>query len=192
MYQAGVDPYCYPGTTILINKLDLKDASVLSDFELEVTSARLEAGVPRGAFDAKHFCDVHHHLFQDVYTWAGELRTIRIAKGDSMFCYPENIAAELNRIFGWLQQHHNLQGLDRESFAAQGAHFLAEINAIHTFREGNGRAQLSFMAALAAEAGHPFRLRVLNPKTFLQAMITSFGGDEEPLRQQLLQLIKPH
>ena len=71
----------------------------------------------------------------------------------------------------------------------RSAHFLAEINAIHAFRDGNGRVQLVFMARLAAEAGHPLRLERLRRQGFLAAMIASFHGDERPLAMEIGRLI---
>lgn len=72
-----------------------------------------------------------------------------------------------------------------DAFAEQAAAFLAYLNAIHPFREGNGRAQLSFMTLLAAKPGHRFDLRALEPEPFLAAMIASFRGDEVALVAQV-------
>jgi cell filamentation protein len=66
-------------------------------------------------------------------------------------------------------------------FSAGAAHFLAELNAIHAFREGNGRTQLTFFALLADQAGHPPDLSKLRPDEMLEAMIASFDGDERKL-----------
>jgi cell filamentation protein len=81
-----------------------------------------------------------------------------------------------------------LKGLNTESFAKEAAEFLAHLNAIHPFREGNGRTQLTFMTLLAARAGHPFDLSRLDPPEFLQAMITSFFGDLRDLQAILRRL----
>jgi cell filamentation protein len=91
MYDAVADDYCYPGTTVLKNKLDLRDAGELADFEAEVSDTRSDEEAPGGNLDFTHFKAIHHHLFQDVYDWAGEIRTVRMSKDSSMFCYPENI-----------------------------------------------------------------------------------------------------
>jgi cell filamentation protein len=70
------------------------------------------------------------------------------------------------------------------------AHFLAELNAIHPFREGNGRTQLSFLTLLAAQAGHPLALNRMNPKDMLAAMIASFKSDEAPLASLIEGLVE--
>ncbi|WP_352538171.1 Fic family protein [Mesorhizobium sp. M0029] len=95
--------------------------------------------MPAGRLDFEHYKAVHHHLFQDVYEWAGEVRAIRIGKGGNWFCYPEYINQEMHRIFGELADGDYLCELDLDAFAVRAAHVLAEINAVHPFREGNGR-----------------------------------------------------
>jgi cell filamentation protein len=132
---------------------------------------------------------IHRHLFQDVYHWAGKFRTVRITKENSTFCYPEFIPAEMARIFGWLKAEKFLRGGTPAIFAARTAHFLAELNAIHPFREGNGRTQLAFTALLAFRAGHPLDLSQLDPSRFLTAMIASFNGDEHTLAAILGELV---
>lgn len=74
-----------------------------------------------------------------------------------------------------------MRKLDAPAFSAKAAHFLAELNAIHAFREGNGRSQLTFFALLADHAGHPLILDRLEPREMLDAMIASFDGDEHKL-----------
>ncbi|MDQ6436149.1 Fic family protein [Mesorhizobium sp. LHD-90] len=185
MYDATPDPYCYPGTTVLKNRLGLSDQAALDAFEADVVTQRGTEPLPAGRFSPSHFRAVHRHLFQDVYSWAGRHRTVRIAKDGSMFCYPEHIDAQLRSLFGWLRDHDHLAGLDAASFARQGAHFLGELNAIHAFREGNGRTQMAFFAMLADRSGHPFDLGRLDPEKFLAAMILSFNGDETELTRQI-------
>lgn len=146
--------------------------------------------MPAGRWGLRHYQAVHRHIFQDVYPWAGRPRTIRISRGASMFCYPEHLAGESRRVFGQLQASRFLRGLDETAFAAAAAPFLAELNAIHLFRDGNGRTQLAFMALLAEQAGHPLELDRLDPEPFLAAMIASFNGDERPLAGQLAQLVQ--
>jgi cell filamentation protein len=75
----------------------------------------------------------HLHLFQDVYAWAGTIRTVRISKGTSTFCYPAHIERELQRVFSDLRADGYFQQLDASTFAGKAAHLLAELNAIHPF-----------------------------------------------------------
>lgn len=189
MYAAFDDPYCYPGTDTLKNRLNLRDPDALAAFEAEISAQRADEPLPAGRLGVRHFCAVHRHLFQDVYEWAGRFRTIRLAKDGSAFCYPENIPGQIEELFDWLRTQNFLRQLGARDFAAALAHFLAVLNAIHAFREGNGRTQLIFAALLAARAGHPLDLAKLDPERFLAAMITSFKGDEAPLAVELGRLI---
>jgi cell filamentation protein len=189
MYDAVSDAYCYPGTTVLENRAGLRSQEDMDLFEEEATAQRFAEPLPLGKLDLPHLCAIHRHLFQDVYAWAGSLRTVRISKGASAFCYPENLDRELGRLFADLSKQKNLSGLDADAFAETAAHFLAELNAIHPLREGNGRTQLSFLAVLADQAGHPLALVRLDPNAMLDATIASFGGSEEPLARMIRGLI---
>lgn len=189
MYEAADDPYCYPGTGILKNRLNLRKQADLDAFEAEITAQRAAEPLPAGQLGYAHYRAIHRHLFQDVYTWAGTIRTVRISKGGNPFCFPEHIGREMRRLFAALADRKYFQGLGADDFAAEAAHFLADLNAIHPFREGNGRTQLSFLMLLADQAGHPLKLERLDPKEILDAIIKSFGGNEAPLLAILKRLV---
>jgi cell filamentation protein len=95
MYDAIDDPYTYENSTVLVNKLDLRDQAELDAFEAEISSARAEEPLPEGVLDFAHYKAVHYHLFQDVYNWAGRVRTVRISKGGNPFCFPETSRIKL-------------------------------------------------------------------------------------------------
>jgi cell filamentation protein len=166
---------------VLINCAGLRDQTGLDDFEAEMTSLRFSEPFPDGRLSYRHYLAVHRHLFRDVYPWAGKIRTVRVAKGDNAFCYPEHIDREMRQLFTELSKQKHLKGVNARTFADKAAHFLAELNAIHPFREGNGRTQLSFLVILARQAGHPLNRRQFKPQVTLRAMIASFGGNERPL-----------
>lgn len=75
------DPYLYPGAGVLRNRLGLTDPDQLDRVERRLVTQRIIEGAPTGDFDVAHLRAIHRHLFQDVYAWAGELRTVEIAKG---------------------------------------------------------------------------------------------------------------
>ncbi|WP_106754581.1 Fic/DOC family protein, partial [Pannonibacter carbonis] len=127
-----------------------------------------------------------------IYEWAGQLRTIRIGKGGNWFCYPEYIQPHLEKMFARLKQLNHLKGLNRQAFSRKAAHILAEINAVHPFREGNGRTQLVFLMLLVEQAGFSFDADVLTRNRVLRAMIDSFSGAEEPLAALILDIISDH
>ena len=187
-YDAFEDPYSYKDSICLKNRLGIRDPEVLQNFELEMSTLRSEEPLPSGKFSPTHYCRIHHHLFQDVYTWAGRYRTIRTAKGGNPFCYPENINAEMKKLFARLHQADLLPGTPPDAFTSAAADFLADLNAIHPFREGNGRSQLSFLHILAVRAGHPLALERVQRETFIPAMIESFAGNLAPLVAELTTL----
>jgi cell filamentation protein len=107
-----------------------------------------------------------------------------------MFCYPEYIDAEMTKLFSGLIGAQYFQRLSADGFSVRAAEFLAELNAIHPFREGNGRTQLSYLGMVSVRAGHPLILERIVPNQFLQAMIESFAGSKKPLAAQLRSLVE--
>jgi len=188
-YEAFEDPYSYRGSNCLKNKLGLRDPALLQAFELEMSSLRSAEPLPNGRFGPTHYRQIHRHLFQDVYRWAGRYRTIRTAKDGNWFCFPEHIDREMNLLFLRLASPPLLPGATALDFIPAAADFLAELNAIHPFREGNGRTQLAFLHLVALKAGHPLKLARIRREAFLPAMIESFNGHIEPLTAQLRALL---
>ena len=188
-YDAFDDPYSYEGTDTLINKLDLRDPLLLDAFESEMTTLRANEPLPDDSYDVQHYKRVHHHIFQDVYSWAGEYRTIRTSKGGNPFCFPEHIDAEMRKLFQGLADGPCLNAQDSNDFISSVAHFLAELNAIHPFREGNGRSQLAFVHLLGEKADFPLDFSRVRPETFLLAMIASYHGQLDPLVEELWRLL---
>lgn len=187
-YKAFDDPYVYPGTSVLRNRLGTRDSAILESFEVEMSALRAEEPLPRGRFGPAHYRGEHRHLFQDVYVWAGRYRTVRIAKDEAVFCYPENIAAEMDRAFADLRRQRRQKGVAFDVFIRRAASFLSDLNAIHPFRDGNGRAQLAFLQLVSVDAGHPLDLTKVCRSTFLPAMENSFAGDLDPLKRELMAL----
>ena len=85
---ANTDPYTYPGTDVLRNLRDIRDPHLLAGFEAESTARRIAELIRTpisGRFDANHLRTIHKYIFQDVYSWAGEFRTVNISKGRHLF-----------------------------------------------------------------------------------------------------------
>ncbi len=190
-YEADDDPYCYRGTSVLKNVPGIRDRARLARFEAVVVAQRALEPLPRGKLSLRHYRSIHHHLFQDVYRWAGRFRSVRTHKGGSTFCYPEHIPSQMAALFITLRQADFFTGLSVAGFASQAAHFVATLNAIHPFREGNGRSQTVFLGLLAARAGHGMEFSRLDATAFREAMIESFSGSEKPLAAQIHSLIEP-
>lgn len=191
VYSAEADPYCYPGTTVLRNRADLMRQEDLDEFELAMTLLRAEEPWPAGNLDCEHYLRLHHHLFQDVYDWAGKIRSVRIGKAGNWFCYPEYIDRELQRLFAVHGVAHLTDKPDLAEFRMKSAVFLSELNAIHPFRDGNGRTQMAFIAMLSQLARYTFDEDALHPQDVIDAMIASFRGELAPLHRLMCALILP-
>ena len=96
----SIDPIsanCYPGTTILINKFDIRDEEKLSEIESVISSARYAEwlNAPQATtFDFDHYKAIHRFVFSDLYEWAGEVRTVNISKKGTQFTPAENIESQ--------------------------------------------------------------------------------------------------
>ncbi|MGA7343394.1 MAG: Fic family protein [Terracidiphilus sp.] len=188
-YDAFDDPYAYPGTSVLRNRLDIRDAGSLAAFEVEIFTLRADEPLPHGIFDPAHYRSIHHHLFQDVYEWAGQYRTVRTSKGGNAFCYPEHIPAQMDALFLSIRGGKAFAEKSRSEFLREAARFLGELNAVHPFREGNGRAQLAFLGLIGVTFSHPFAFERIERNAFLQAIIESFLGRFEGLTAELGKLL---
>lgn len=163
------DPYVYPGTRILKNKLDIRDAETLDFAERRFSTIRARRGIPKGDFDLRHLKAIHHHLFQDIYEWAGKIRTVEISKGESQFQFRQYIETGMADVHGRLVKSGFLRGVDRPAFAAEAARIIGDVNYVHPFREGNGRAQLQYLKLLAVEAGHYLDLTKIDATGWIEA-----------------------
>jgi cell filamentation protein len=189
MYEAIEDPYCYAGSDVLKNRPGLRSQEALDAFEAAATAQRADEPLPAGRMSVSHYYAVHRHLFQDVFSWAGKPRRVRLSKDGSTFCYPEHIGREMLLLFSSLKAKRFLSDLPPDAFATEAAAFLSTLNAIHPFREGNGRTQLAFLALLADRAEHPLDLERLDPDSFLAAMIASFKSEASSLAANIRRLL---
>jgi cell filamentation protein len=186
------DPYADPETGVLRNKLGLSTAADLETAEREITHAALillrEAPVP-ATYDLTHLCAIHRRIFGDLYDWAGRIRTVAISK-QSMFCLPQHIESSAADIFSALHGENLLRSLERAAFLDRLAHYLGEINALHPFRDGNGRAQRAFVAQLASDAGFGIDWQGLDADRNIAASAATMRGDPVPMRTMLAQLVR--
>lgn len=181
---SGDDPYLDTLSGVLKNRLGITDSATLEQAESAFVATRsyeLSQTPLKGRFDLDHFQAIHRYLFGDVYEWAGELRTIDISKGGSLFAHHAHIASAAAAIFSQLAEEKLLAGLDPAGFGDRAAYYLGELNALHPFREGNGRAQREFVSHLAHAAGYYIAWEGLNAPELLQASVESFQGDTSKL-----------
>jgi cell filamentation protein len=110
-------------------------------------------------------------------------------QGRQLVLLSEYIASELDRVFAELGDADALGRMAAVEFADHVAHFLAELNAVHPFREGNGRTQLAFLAVLIEHAGFSFDDKALDQGRVMRAMVESFSGEEAPLASLVRDII---
>ena len=192
-YGAGHDrQYCYPGSDVLINKLGLTVVDALEAAEVELTQARVEQYEPD--FDnisLPALQAIHGYLFQDLYDWAGELRIVDISKGNTRFANVNRIAPEADKLFRQLAQEDYLVNLPHDQFVARLAHYYCELNVIHPFRDGNGRAQRLLFEVISINAGFELRWEPIGRDEWVKANIAAYNCQLDPLTDLLRRAITP-
>lgn len=184
------DPYALPHG-VLRNLLGITDPGLLALAEADITNARLISlrdKPVRGNYDIDHLCRLHAHIFGDIYPWAGTLRTVEISK-HTPFCPLVHLRSYAAEIFGRLRSADFLRGLTRVEFVRGLAELYGDINALHPFREGNGRTQRAFLQQLTADAGYIVSWDAMDAERNQQASVKSFLGDNAPLQAMLDSLI---
>jgi cell filamentation protein len=191
------DPYTYPGSSVLRNLLDLHDKDELLAAEYELTLYRrrelLEKPI-RGKFDLKRLQETHRRLFQDVYEWAGKIRTVEISKGGSQFHARSLINVAADSTFTWLQTTDLLSGkrVPDQAFIEQASDLLERVNYIHPFREGNGRTQRAFLDQIADLSGRSLAWRNVSQVDHLRASIEAFDqASSVPFHDVLSRVTRP-
>lgn len=168
--------YCYKGTDVLKNKFHIRDFDLLQETERNYTMLRLlelEDRPVRGRFDFDHLCEIHRYIFQDIYDFAGKVRTVDIAKSN-LFCPVKHLSAQADDVFHNLAKEDYLENLEKDEMAERLAYYFGEINALHPFREGNGRAQREFLRELALYNKYTLRLQNVSPDEMLEASKETF------------------
>ena len=192
------DPYAYPGTSILRNHLGLHDSRALAEYEYRLTLERrieLELDPIQGPFDFARLKETHRRLFQDIYPWAGQTRTVDISKDGSHFHPATHIDTAALVVFGkrgWLAQSGLLHpNVGDEAFVVGAAALLEKLNYIHPFREGNGRTQRAFLDQVAAVSGRTLAWRNVSQADHHLASVRSFnegtGEAFEPILRRALE-----
>jgi cell filamentation protein len=175
---------------VLRNTLGLTDARLVETFIADVSHSRLielSKSPVAGRFDVAHLRAIHRFIFQDVFPWAGDFRNVMTSRSGSFgFPPPRFIAPSLETIFAALRNEAHLRNLDADQFALRAGHYFGEINAVHAFREGNGRAQREFIRTLALYANHPLSWAALEPAEINEASRISFATGDSTLLSALI------
>ena len=185
----SADPYLYAGTAVLKNKLGIRNQGEFDAMERQIVLQRSRQRLPTGRFDLDHLKAIHRHLFQDVYDWAGQIRTVEIAKGGSQFQFRQYIRMGMADICRRLEEADFLGNLEPKNFAQQAGHIMGDVNYVHPFREGNGRTQMIYLEQLAGQAGHAIDLTRITPKRWITASRNAHAGDYNPMSAEILKAL---
>jgi cell filamentation protein len=190
------DAYYWPNSDVFKNKPGLKDADALRSFEYEATRQRareLRAAPINGSFDTAHYRAIHRHLFQDVYDWAGEYRTVEFSKGRSWFAPLQTRTHTLEswgaKILGDIAADSYLKDLKKAAFVDRLTHHYGELNFWHPMREGNGRATKEFLYQLAKDAGYRLEFTRVGVKTWNNAAERQTGDHDARLAHAVFEKI---
>ena len=175
------DPYRIPGSDVLRNKLGITDSATLDRAERLWAAQRMSEGAPNGDFDLAHAKAIHRHLFQDVYEWAGQVRTLEIAKDGSQFQFRQYIETGMADVHRRIRRDDYLRNLDVDTFARKAGGIIGDVNYAHPFREGNGRTQLEYLRQLADRAGHPLDPGKIGRDPWIAASKAAHQADYAPM-----------
>jgi len=175
MYDSIDDPCTYENSLVLINKLHIQDANTLIQAESQIYDAKILTAPPIGNFDYKHLQALHKYLFAEIYDWAGEARTVNIAKntnyaGTAMFAMFDRIEPEITKTLNRLN-NIPIEKDNIEVFSERISEYFNEINAAHPFREGNGRTNRLFCSELAKTEGYYIDWDAMDQKAYIDASI---------------------
>ena len=174
--------YFVDGDDALENKLSITDSDKLKVVEQEIVTNKTAdiLNETPAVFDMDYLLHVHKVLFDDIYDFAGKIRTVDIAKPDAKapFAYVRFLNTECKRVFDDLKRKQYLTGsLAKQDFEKEIANLAAELNALHPFREGNGRTIRLFLIMLADHADYLLDYSQVSADELISADKLAFEGD---------------
>lgn len=185
---------CYPGTSVLVNKLGIQNQDQLDENEtliVGVKSLQFELAPFPEPLDFDYYKKLHRFLFDELYEWAGTVRSIDLSKQHTRFCPASEIESLAGRMFSRIEQMDFLCGLPRNDFIAELTDFYSSVNYLHPFREGNGRIQRLYFRQLAQRAGYKLDFAAVDSDRMMIATIHAASGVEETLRSLFDEIITP-
>jgi cell filamentation protein len=141
--------------------------------------------------DTESLLEIHHYLFQDLYAWAGKIRTVEISKQGKQFFATNRFREAFIYIDSLIADYRKIEGEDIKGIAYFLAIILDSINYLHPFREGNGRTQREFVRILALEKGFDIDLNPPdNPDVYDRYMTGTIEGDIQKLQDLFFELME--
>jgi cell filamentation protein len=184
--------YTDPKTGILKNLQGITDPDVLLFVESGTVTKRLQElyNNPIKIKGFENLFDIHKHLFQDIYVWAGKKRTVEISKDGKQFFPTTNFDNASRYINSVISDYKKIPKNRKRELAEKLAEILDNVNYFHPFREGNGRAQREFLRLLALEKGLILNLNPPDNKSvFERYMKGTIESDLEILKELIFELI---
>lgn len=190
-----IDPdytYTNPKTGILRNLQDIEDPDVLLFVESGAVTKRLqeldENPIKIKGIDS--LFEIHRHLFQDIYVWAGKKRIVEISKDGKQFFPTSHFDNALRYIDQLIAEFKKIPKNNNKQLAEKLAEILDNVNYLHPFREGNGRTQREFLRLLSLEKGLTLNLNPPdNESIYKRYMKGSIESDVEILKEFIFELI---
>ncbi len=184
---------CYKDTTCLINKFNIQNEEQLAKVEASITlakTAELERNPIYNSFDFEHYKQIHKYLFEDLYEWAGKIRTVDISKKGTNFTSVDNIESVAEACFSRLKSCNYFKNLDFDVFVDNLVDFYCTTNILHPFREGNGRTQRIFISQLIRFCGYDINFSEIDTDELMVATIHSANGVTDYLKETFKNHIK--
>jgi cell filamentation protein len=179
---------------VLLNLANIEDEKVLLAYDSLKVAKRLEElySNPIKITDSSALLEIHKHLFQDVYEWAGKIRTVNISKDGKPFFEGERFQTGFQYINSLIVEYSKISSNKNSEIAEKLAEILDNINFMHPFREGNGRTQREFIRTLALQKGFKLNLNPPNNKSiYNRYMNGTIHSDVKLLKELILEeLIK--
>ena len=153
-----IDPdytYTDPKSGLLRNLLDIADPEILLFVESGAVTKRLQE-LYENSIKIKgieSLFTIHKHLFQDIYVWAGKVRTVEISKDGKQFFPTTHFSNAFKYIDTLIIEYKAIPKNNKKHLAEKLAEILDNVNYLHPFRDGNGRTQREFLRLLALEKG---------------------------------------
>lgn len=170
---------------VLENKLGITNPDELKQLESTIVALRTSEILqrpPKGRMDYAYLKKLHKKLFSDIYAFAGETRTVDIVKGDSTFCYIQFLEEEQRKIFSKVTYDFKPH-ISHDEFVEKLVHLSADLNALHPFREGNGRTIRLFLVLLANRCHFDLDFNAVKAEEMIEADILAFRGNLNPLHE---------
>ncbi len=183
MYDAINSRYTYKNSSVLKNKLNITTEEKLKEYETKMVALKL-ASIDKADFkrtyDEEHLKAIHKYLFEDVYDFAGQYRLENITKDNFIFSQYQYIDENIKEVF----KKTNIQSLEDlpfEELIIKLSDFMTDLNVLHPFREGNGRATREFIREFLDKLGFEINWFEIDYNDILRASMLAVIDDSEQI-----------